>query len=84
MNSEDKPVVHFLPIGGASPRVGKPFYVYALDHPRLGSQDVSTSSVVSVDAVHLCFETLYSRYVCADVTGFKPTFPQEIEADTTA
>lgn len=46
--------------------LGKRGYVYALDHPRLGRQDVHTSQVLEIFTTHdgiQAFETLYTNYV---------------------
>ena len=64
----NKPVVYFSYIGFAID-VGSNAHVYALNHPKLGTQRVITSTVIEVkdnDNVHggvSEFETLNTRYV---------------------
>lgn len=60
-----KPVVVFIPPAVFEEYMGNPAcivaYVFAIDHPVLGSTKVRTSQVISVDE-HGSFETLNTKY----------------------
>ena len=64
----NKPIVYFSYLGFAI-EVGSNAYVYALNHPKLGTQRVITSTVIDVkDDENIPggvseFETLNTRYV---------------------
>ena len=64
----NKPVVYFSYLGFAV-EVGSNAYVYALNHPELGTQRVITSTVIEVKEDENIpggtaeFETLNTRYV---------------------
>ena len=67
----NKPTVYFTNPRGFSIDTGDSAYVFALNHPRLGSQHVLTSTVLSVEEADVPggvskFETLNTLYVhCA-------------------
>ena len=64
----NKPIVYFICLGFAI-EVGSNAHVYALNHPKLGTQRVVTSTVIDVkDDENIPggvseFETLNTRYV---------------------
>jgi hypothetical protein len=64
----NKPVVYFSYIGFAV-KVGSSAHIYALNHPKLGTQRVTTSTVIEVKKDDNIpggtaeFETLNTRYV---------------------
>ena len=63
-----KPIVYFSYLGFAV-EVGSNAYVYALNHPKLGTQRVITSTIIEVKKDDTIpgsvseFETLNTRYV---------------------
>ena len=65
----NKPVVYFSNHFGFGIEVGGNAYVYALNHPKLGTQRVITSAVIEVKKDENIrggvseFETLNTRYV---------------------
>ena len=66
----NKPIVYFSCIG-FTVKVGSSAHIYALNHPKLGTQHVITSTVLSVEEADVPggvgkFETLNTLYVhCA-------------------
>ena len=63
----NKPIVYFSYIG-FTVDVGSNAHVYALNHPKLGTQHIITSTVLSVEEADVPggvseFETLNTRYV---------------------
>lgn len=60
--AQEKPVVHYFPLPNEEIVVGHRAWVYAVDHYRLGEQEVWTSGVQSYDAETGVFETHYTIY----------------------
>lgn len=65
MSKADKPVVQYLPNAWNYVNVGQRASVYALNHPHLGADRISTSKVVSYDSNTGEFETQNTLYVPA-------------------
>lgn len=59
---KEKPVVHYRPNVWDEIEEGRSGWVYALDHPRLGEQQVHTSKILIVGQ-NGQFETLNTIYV---------------------
>jgi len=57
-----KPVVHYDKTRPVYIKLGSLASVYALDHPRLGEQDVYTSTVIRYDEATGVFETRNTVY----------------------
>lgn len=68
LKTEEKPVVHYIlreDTGGSNDsfiQLGAAAYVEAVDHPRLGHQDVRTSRVIRIEPNTGVFETYNTVY----------------------
>jgi hypothetical protein len=62
LKTEEKPVVHYILNEDSLVALGAAAEVEAVDHPRLGHQEVRTSRVIRVEPNTGIFETLNTVY----------------------
>jgi hypothetical protein len=62
MDGQIKPIVQYIAKDGDYIAIGHRAEIYAVDHPRLGEQYISTSRVINIDEATGVFETLNTVY----------------------